>query len=95
MEDINKALFKLNRRNPVNNSEKFRKKLPKKLKRLERYFDNDKGTAIPPHRPGRNYAIPLKKKQTKEGEERSLGTPVRNIPKGAISTEENANESTE
>jgi hypothetical protein len=61
MEDINKALFKLNRRDPVSNSEKVRKKLPKELKGLERCFDNDKGTAIPSHRPGRNHAIPLEK----------------------------------
>jgi hypothetical protein len=30
MKDINKALFKLDRRDPVSNSEKVRKKLPKK-----------------------------------------------------------------
>jgi hypothetical protein len=61
MKDINKALFKLDRRNPVNNSEKVRKKFPKKLKRLKRCFDNDEGTAILLHRPGRNHAIPLEK----------------------------------
>jgi hypothetical protein len=61
MKDINKALFKLDQRNPVSNSEKFCKKLPKELKGLERCFDNDKGTAIPPHRPGRDHAIPLEK----------------------------------
>jgi hypothetical protein len=61
MEDINKALFKLDRRNPVSNSEKVRKKLFKELKGLKRCFDDDKGTAIPPHRPGRNHAIPLEK----------------------------------
>jgi hypothetical protein len=61
MENINKALFKLDRRDPVSNSEKVCKKLPKELKGLERCFDNDKGTAIPPHRPGRNHAIPLEK----------------------------------
>jgi hypothetical protein len=61
MKDINKTLFKLDRRNPVNNSEKVRKKLPKELKGLKRCFDNDKGTAIPPHRPGRDHAIPLEK----------------------------------
>jgi hypothetical protein len=63
MEDINKALSKLDRRNPVSNSEKVRKKLPKELKGLERCFDNDEGTAIPPHRPGRNHAIPLEKNE--------------------------------
>jgi hypothetical protein len=61
MEDINKALFKLNRRDPVSNSEKIRKKFPKELKELERCFDNDEGTAIPPYRPGRDHAIPLEK----------------------------------
>jgi hypothetical protein len=61
IKNINKALSKLNRRNPVSNSEKVRKKLSKELKGLERCFDNDKGTAIPPHRPGRDHAIPLEK----------------------------------
>jgi hypothetical protein len=49
MENINKALFKLDRRDPVSNSEKVRKKLSKELKGLERCFDNDEGTAIPPY----------------------------------------------
>jgi hypothetical protein len=70
MEDINKALFKLDRRNPVSNSEKVRKKLPKELKGLERCFDNDEGTAIPPYRPGRNHAIPLEKDE--QGRERDV-----------------------
>jgi hypothetical protein len=70
MENINKALFKLNRRDPVNNSEKVRKKLSKKLKGLERCFDDDKGTAIPPYRPGRNHAIPLEKDE--QGRERDV-----------------------
>jgi hypothetical protein len=61
MEDINKALFKLDRRNPVSNSEKARKKISKELKGLERCFDDDEGTAIPPHRPGRDHAILLEK----------------------------------
>jgi hypothetical protein len=61
MEDINKALFKLDRRNPVSNSEKIRKKLPKELKGLEQCFDNDEDKAIPSHRPGRDHAIPLEK----------------------------------
>jgi hypothetical protein len=65
MEDINKALFKLNRRNPVSNSEKVRKKLSKELKGLERCFDDDKGTAIPLYRPGRDHAIPLEKDEQK------------------------------
>jgi hypothetical protein len=70
MEDINKALFKLDQRNPVSNSEKVRKKLPKKLKGLERCFDDDEGTAIPPYRPGRNHAIPLEKDE--QGRERDV-----------------------
>jgi hypothetical protein len=61
MENINKALFKLNRRNPVSNSEKVRKKLSKELKGLEQCFDNDEGTAIPSYQPGRDHAIPLEK----------------------------------
>jgi hypothetical protein len=65
MENINKTLSKLDRRNPVNNSEKVRKKLSKKLKRLKRCFNNDKDTAIPPYRPGRNHAIPLEKDEQK------------------------------
>jgi hypothetical protein len=70
MEDINKALSKLDRRNPVSNSEKVRKKLPKELKGLKRCFDDDKGTAIPPHRSGRNHAIPLEKDE--QGRERNV-----------------------
>jgi hypothetical protein len=61
MEDINKALFKLDRRDPVSNSEKVCKKFPKKLKGLERCFDKDESMAIPPHRPGRNHSILLGK----------------------------------
>jgi hypothetical protein len=63
IKDINKALFKLDQRNPVSNSEKIRKKLSKKLKGLEQCFDNDEGTAIPLYRPGRNHAIPLEKNE--------------------------------
>jgi hypothetical protein len=61
MKDINKALFKLDRRNSVSNSEKVRKKFSKELKGLERCFDDDEGTAIPLYRPGRDHAIPLEK----------------------------------
>jgi hypothetical protein len=61
MEDINKALFKLDWRDPVSNSEKVRKRFPKELKGSERCFDDDKGTAIPPYRSGRDHAIPLEK----------------------------------
>jgi hypothetical protein len=70
MKDINKALSKLNRRDPVSNSEKVRKNFSKELKGLEWCFDNDKGTAIPPHRPGRNHAIPSEK--NKQGKERDV-----------------------
>jgi hypothetical protein len=70
MENINKALSKLDRRNPVSNNEKVRKKFPKELKGLERYFDNDEGTAIPSHRPGRNHAIPLEKDE--QGREKDV-----------------------
>jgi hypothetical protein len=70
IKDINKALFKLDRRNSVNNSEKVRKKLSKELKELERCFDDDEGTAIPLYRPGRDHAIPLEK--DKQGRERDV-----------------------
>jgi hypothetical protein len=70
MEDINKALSKLDRRDPVSNNEKIRKKLSKKLKGLKRCFDDDKGTAIPSHRPGRDHAIPLEKDE--QGRERDV-----------------------
>jgi hypothetical protein len=70
MENINKVLFKLDRRDPVSNSEKIRKKLPKELKGLERCFDDDEGTAISPYRSGRNHAIPLEK--DKQGRERDV-----------------------
>jgi hypothetical protein len=61
MEDINKALFKLDQRDPISRSEKVRKKLPKELKGLKRCFNDDKGTAIFLYWPGRDYAIPLEK----------------------------------
>jgi hypothetical protein len=61
MKNINKVLFKLDRKDFVNNSEKVCKTFPKELKELERCFNNDKGTAIPSCRPGRNHAIPLEK----------------------------------
>jgi hypothetical protein len=70
IKNINEALFKLDRRNSVNNSEKVRKIFSKELKGLERYFDNDKGTAIPLQRPGRNHAIPLEKDE--QGRERDV-----------------------
>jgi hypothetical protein len=70
MKDINKALFKLDRRNSVSNSEKIRKKLPKELKELERCFDDDEGTAILLYRPGRDHAIPLEKDE--QGRERDV-----------------------
>jgi hypothetical protein len=70
IKNINKALSKLDRRNPVDNSEKFRKRFPKELKELERCFDNDEGTAISPHRPKRNHAIPLEK--NKQGRKRDV-----------------------
>jgi hypothetical protein len=73
IKDINKALFKLDRRNPVSNSEKVRKKLSKELKGLERCFDNDEGTAILPHRSGRNHAIPLEKDQQRRERDVSWG----------------------
>jgi hypothetical protein len=63
MKNINKALFKLNRKDPISNSKKVRKKIPKELKRLERCFDNNEDTAIPSHQPGRNHAIPLEKNE--------------------------------
>jgi hypothetical protein len=70
MKNINKALSKLNRRNPVNNSEKVRKTFPKELKGLERCFNDDEGTAIFPHRPGRDHAIPLEKDE--QGRKRNV-----------------------
>jgi hypothetical protein len=70
MKNINKALSKLNQRNPVSNSEKVRKKLSKELKGLKRCFDDDEGTAIPLYRPGRDHAIPLEKDE--QGRERDV-----------------------
>jgi hypothetical protein len=70
MEDINKTLFKLDRRDSISNSEKVRKKLSKKIKGLERCFDDDESTAIPLYRPGRNHAIPLEKGE--QGRERNV-----------------------
>jgi hypothetical protein len=74
MKNINKALSKLDRRDPVSNSEKVRKKLPKELKGLKRCFDDDEGTAIPPHRSGRDHAIPLEKDEQRRERDVPWGT---------------------
>jgi adenine specific DNA methylase Mod len=70
MKNINKALSKLDQRDPVSNNEKVRKKFPKELKGLERCFNDDKGTAIFPHRSGKDHAIPLEKDE--QGRERDV-----------------------
>lgn len=71
MADIEKALSKLEKQDPVINKEIVRKRLPKELVDLESFFDDDEGLVLPPHRPGRDHAIDLKK----DDQDRDLNVP--------------------
>lgn len=59
MADIDKALAKLERKDPVAENAKINAKLPKDLEDLREHFLNDEGTSLPPHRPGKDHAINL------------------------------------
>jgi hypothetical protein len=59
MADIDKALAKLDRKDPAVEDAKVDTKLPKELKDLREHFLNDEGTSLPPHRPGKDHAIDL------------------------------------
>jgi hypothetical protein len=61
MADIDKALSKLNKKDPMAENGKIDAKLPKGLKDLREHFLNDKGTSLAPHRPGKDHAIDLVK----------------------------------
>ena len=59
MADINKALAKLDKKDPAVKDAKVDTKLPKELKDLCKHFLNDKGASLPLHYPGKDHAINL------------------------------------
>ena len=59
MADINKALAKLDKKDPAVKDAKVNTKLPKELKDLYKHFLNDKGASLPPYCPGKDHAINL------------------------------------
>ena len=61
MADINKALAKLDKKDPAAEDAKVNIKLPKELKDLYKHFLNDKGTSLPLHCPGKDHTINLVK----------------------------------
>ncbi|KAI0995281.1 hypothetical protein K3495_g12899, partial [Podosphaera aphanis] len=61
MGDIEKALSKLEKKDPGVNKEMVKIKLPDDLADLKDIFDDDNGLALPPHRRGRDHSIELKK----------------------------------
>ncbi|KAI0995203.1 hypothetical protein K3495_g12979, partial [Podosphaera aphanis] len=62
MRDIDKALSKLEKKDPAINKENVRNKLPEELVDLNSIFDDDDdGVVLPPHRKGRDHALELKK----------------------------------
>ena len=56
---IDKALAKLDKKDPAVEDAKVDAKLPKELKDLRKHFLNDEGASLPPHRPGKDHAIDL------------------------------------
>jgi hypothetical protein len=61
MADIDKALEKLEKKNPVADAAKVDKKLPQELRRLRSNFLDDQANSVPPNRPGKDHAIDLVK----------------------------------
>lgn len=59
MGDIEKALSKLEKKDPVIDRESVRKKFPNELVHLKNVFEDDDGLALPPHRKGRDHSIEL------------------------------------
>ena len=70
MADIDKALIKLDKKDPIAEDAKVDAKLPKDLRDLCNHFLNDKGTFLAPHRPGKDHAINLVK--DKQGREKDV-----------------------
>ena len=59
MADIDKALAKLDKKDPVVKDAKVDAKLPKELKDLCKHFLNNKGASLPLYCPRKDYAINL------------------------------------
>ena len=59
MADINKALIKLDKKDPIAENAKVNAKLPKDLRDLCEHFLNNKGTSLALHCPGKDHAINL------------------------------------
>ena len=61
MANINRALAKLGKKDPIAENAKINAKLPKDLKDLCKYFLNNKGTYLALYCPGKDHAIDLLK----------------------------------
>lgn len=61
MADIDKALAKLDKKDPAAEDAKVDMKLPNDLKDLYKHFLNDEGTSLPCHCPRKDHAINLVK----------------------------------
>ena len=70
MANIDKALTKLDKKDPTAEDAKINVKLSKDLKDLCKHFLNDKGTFLALHCPGKDYAIDLLK--DKQGQEKDV-----------------------
>ena len=68
MSNIDKALAKLDKKDPAVEDAKVNIKLPKELRDLHKHFLNDKGTSLPLHWPGKDHAIDLA--MDKQGQEK-------------------------
>ena len=70
MADIDKALTKLDKKDPAAEDAKVDAKLSKDLEDLCKHFLNDEGTFLAPHRPGKDHAIDLLKDE--QGQEKDI-----------------------
>jgi hypothetical protein len=61
MADIDKALAKLEKKDPMKDIVKIDRKLPAELNDLKDNFLDDEANSVPPHRPGKDHAINLVK----------------------------------
>ena len=59
MADINKALIKLDKKDPIAENTKVNAKLSKDLRDLCKHFLNNKGTSLALYCPGKDHAIDL------------------------------------
>ena len=70
MADINKALTKLDKKDPTAEDAKVDAKLPKDLEDLCKHFLNNEGTFLVLHCPRKDHAIDLLK--DKQGQEKDI-----------------------